>query len=211
MSNCPQEVLEQIFSDLFAYMLTRKKDLLLKMVVENDEKYLKFPKSKAFKKEGEFYQYNIRINDGKSVNHSNQNYSIREATKADIQEIVNVYHREINKDIESLRQGAENMVNLMLQRDIKFIAMKGEDIVGGFAVGKGEESDDFVQSYPSFTIPDHEKSIISLIQKGCEMISERGWTEQFVRLIKEDNKDLTIKAIESIPHIKKILAIKFGL
>lgn len=211
LPDCPIEVQEKLFDDLFEYMMNRKTELKLKMSVLNEDKYLHFINRKDFKKEREFFNYDVSIKDGLQIDPELQGYSSRYAKKEDFKDIVDTYINGFFNGDENRRQQIESIITRAFERDVLILMFKNQKLIGGASFSKNDPPEEFIRPGPFFTLPDFEDCIITLIQKISTHVKENNWDKKYIRIPLSNTDVPDIKAIETIPHKKKISAMKFGI
>jgi hypothetical protein len=216
ISECPLNVQEKLFDDLFDYMMERKSDLKLKINVLNEEKYLHFVKRKDFKRENEYLAFDLDATEGIDIDISKLGYSIREGTDADYKMMIDSFLINFLNGDEKQRPQAETYINNFKQQELFYLALNDGTLVGSIGLSKPNEEigvlqNQFFRFAPMFTIPDFEDSIIPLIKQTSEYVIKNNWKIQIMRVNLRETDFPDIKAIRSIPHKEVTIAIKFGL
>lgn len=131
-SDCPEEVKEKLFDDLFTYCKNRKSDYPLKMNVQNVPEKVSFASKKGFTYESGFFIHTIPLKNILQIDISDlkTKYNVRKATETDTQAVGTLYveTREpfLPQDDKELLEYMRNLIS----KNHVYLVEKDKELVG---------------------------------------------------------------------------------
>ncbi|MHA1450883.1 MAG: hypothetical protein ACTSP4_15880 [Candidatus Hodarchaeales archaeon] len=212
VKDCPEEVQEKLFNEMFEYVKERakEKNLELKMPTSiNNEKKKKFAESKGFVEGGKYYRFNIDLISASKIDLSGSTYITRKGTKADIEMLIDFALTD--EDVKNAFPNREAWLDYFNNRVFKeddghvVLVYKGDTLVDSsapllFNVNNEEEQSIILRFRAKKTGEDSFKTLLAAVAKEC---IASGWPEKPIALFGDDSSE--VMKITDVVDVEKVL------
>jgi hypothetical protein len=196
---CPEEVKDKLFNELFSYMVSRKSDLNLLLNTNNDPKLEKLALEKEMKLDRNVIQFEFDINSLSQFDATSYNYSIRKATIEDLDIIKRCRNLAYSQDPDDNNERMLEFLKTTIETGYFYLIFDENTLIGACASRKPADDDETMNLGvgPVFTLLEKEEAIIILFKNALTVAHEAGWKKDHISIGYTDENDREMKIIRS--------------
>ena len=208
---CPDEVKEKMFNDLFKYMVSRETDLKLLLNTNLDPKIEQLAKDHNMVLDRNLVQFEFDRSTLAKFDKSPYNYTIRKATMDDLEGIYTCRNIAYRVDPKERNERFIEYLKTTIESGYFYLVYDGEMLIGAGASRKPTEDEETTNLGLAiiFTLLEKEEVIVFLFDHLLKLAEKDEWKKDHISIDYTDENDREMEILRSVARKEEKISTRY--
>lgn len=208
---CPDEVKEKMFNDLFKYMVSRETDLKLLLNTNLDSKMEQLAKDNDMVLDRNLIQLEFDLTTLAKFDKSSYNYTIRKANTDDLEAIYTCRNLAYRTDPNERNDRFTEYLKTTIESGYFYLVYEGETLIGAGASRKPTEEEVTTNLGLAivFTLLEKEEVIVFLFDHLLNLAEKDGWKKDHISIAYTDENDREMGILRSVVRKEEKISTRY--